>query len=227
MKYFNVNYMQTLFLLPNLLDKESTWSYDPPHIDALIAESQKMGHQYLKKWGYSTLPIYLLNEHTTSREIEELICIKQEKVGLISDAGLPCIADPGSSLVFLAHKKGIEVVAIPGPTSIIMALQLSGFNGQHFTFHGYLPREEHKCKKKLNTLEAHCTHIFIETPYRTHKSFEKLLKSLNYQDQLCIALELMSPHQWVKTLRVGKWDAQGLPKGKLRALFLIQKHNRI
>ncbi len=213
--------MKKLYLLPNSLHEESKWSYTPPHIDALIAESDKGGYQYLKRFGMPKVPVYLLNEHTDKPS--ELLKITEETVGLISDAGLPCLADPGSPLVAAARKKGIVVEAIPGPNSIMMALQLSGFSGQAFTFHGYFPREEKDLTAKIRSLSKGMAHLFIETPYRTEKLFRMLLSILQTHDQMCVACELMGPNQFVETYSVQEWKNRSLPSGKPRAVFVIQK----
>jgi 16S rRNA (cytidine1402-2'-O)-methyltransferase len=213
--------MKKLYLLPNSLHEKSTWSYTPPHIDALIAESDKGGYQYLKRFGMPKVPIYLLNEHTDKPV--ELLKITEENVGLISDAGLPCLADPGSPLVAAARKKGIVVEAIPGPNSIMMALQLSGFSGQAFTFYGYFPREEKDLSAKIRSLPKGMAHLFIETPYRTEKLFRMLLAILQPQDQLCVACELMGPNGFVETRSIQEWKNRSLPSGKPRAVFVIQK----
>lgn len=213
--------MKKIYLLPNVLHEESSWRYTPPAIDALIAESEKEAYGYFKRFGISKVPVYLLNEHT--ERPQDLLKIIQENVGLISDAGLPCLADPGSVLVSAARKKGIDVEALPGPCSMIMALQLSGFSGQAFVFHGYFPREEKDLIAKIRSLPKGMTHLFIETPYRTEKLFKMLLTILQSQDLLCMALELMGPAQFVETHSVQEWKNRSLPPGKPRAVFVIQK----
>jgi 16S rRNA (cytidine1402-2'-O)-methyltransferase len=213
--------MKKLYLLPNSLHEESSWSYTPPKIDALIAESDKGGYQYLKRFGMPKVPVYLLNEHTDKPV--ELLKIPEENVGLISDAGLPCLADPGSPLVAAARKKGIAVEAIPGPNSIMMALQLSGFSGQAFTFHGYFPREEKDLAAKIRSLPKGMAHLFIETPYRTEKLFQMMLSMLQPHDQLCVACELMGPNGFVETHLIQEWKNRSLPTGKPRAVFVIWK----
>ncbi len=207
--------MKTLYLLPNLLHEASSWSYVPPAFDALIAESQREGYRFLKRFSLPKLPLYLLNEHT--QKPETLIEIPQDKVGLITDSGLPCLADPGAQLVADARKKGIIVETFPGPCSLIMALQLSGFSGQKFLFHGYFPREG------LPPLQKNMAHLFIETPYRTEKLFHYLVQSLQPHDNLCVALELMGPHQWVETHTIQEWKKKSIPSGKNRAVFIVER----
>lgn len=214
--------MKKLILLPNTLHEESTWSYEPPSIDALMAESEKGGYQFLKRFHLPKCPVYLLNEHT--EKPEDLVKIPEEVVGLISDAGLPCLADPGASLVTAARRAGIEIDAVPGPSSLMMALQLSGFSGQAFTFHGYFPREEKHLTTLLRKLDPSYTHLFIETPYRTEKLFHLLLKWLPAHAKLCVALELMGPQVFVKTETISHWKSQSLPISKARAVFLLQLH---
>lgn len=211
--------MKKLILLPNALHEESTWSYTTPHIDALIAESDKGGYQFLKRFGLPKCPVYLLNEHTLKPA--ELIKIPEATVGLISDAGLPCLADPGSAVVEAAHRAGIAVETIPGPNSLMMALQLSGFSGQAFTFHGYFPREEKELALVLKKLLPNYTHIFIETPYKTEKLFQLLIKHLPDTVHLSISLELMGPQAYSRTDTIAGWKKRPLPASKSRAVFLI------
>lgn len=211
--------MQKLYLLPNLLHEESLWTYTPPHLDALIAESEKGGWRFLKKFKLPQVPTYILNEHTPHPS--DLVKIKEFSVGLISDAGLPCLADPGTSLVAAARRHGISIEAIPGPCSITRALQLSGLTGQAFMFHGYFPKDD--LASKIRTLQPNMAHIFIETPYRTEKVFHLLLKILHPQDQLCLALELMSPKERVETHCIETWKKTPPLTGKPRAVFIIQR----
>jgi 16S rRNA (cytidine1402-2'-O)-methyltransferase len=211
--------MKHLILLPNTLHEESTWEYKVPKIDALIAESEKGGRHFLKRFGAPLCPVYLLNEH--SKDPAELLKIPEDVVGLISDAGLPCLADPGAQVVALACKRGISIDAIPGPSSLMMALQLSGFSGQAFTFHGYFPREEKDLAVVLKRLAPGYTHMFIETPYRTQKLFELLLKLLQETAKLCVAFELMGPASKVRTDTVRGWKKSEVSFSKGRAVFLI------
>jgi 16S rRNA (cytidine1402-2'-O)-methyltransferase len=210
--------MKKLILLPNLLHESSSWTFTPPAIDALICESEKGGWRFLKRFGLPQVPLYLLNEQTLKPE--KLCDLPHDTVGLISDAGLACLADPGAAVVAAARSRSILVEAVPGPCSITLALQLSGLNGQTFMFHGYFPREG--IEEKVRTLKPHMAHIFIETPYRTAKVFEILLKALHPQDKLSLALELMSPEQRVETHAVKEWKGKRAP-GKERGVFVIEK----
>lgn len=212
--------MKQLILLPNALHEESMWGYVPPKIGALIAESEKGGRQFLRRFHLAFCPIYLLNEHT--QDPGALIEIPEDVVGLISDAGLACLADPGAQVVALCHLRGIAVDAIPGPSSIMMALQLSGLPGQSFTFHGYFPREERDLASVLKRLDPGKTHLFIETPYKTQKLFELLLKLLPESAKLCVAFELMGPAARVKTDTIRGWKKAGTSFPKGRAVFILR-----
>jgi 16S rRNA (cytidine1402-2'-O)-methyltransferase len=223
-----------LILLPNLLDETlpiepffpSSVTESVRSLQGLIAESEKMARRYLRKFlshdEMAKMPLAILNEHTTS--IQELIYPMErgEVWGLISDAGLPCIADPGSDLVWLAHQKGIQVETRVGPSSIIMALQLSGLGGQAFTFHGYLPREIPELERKVRELEKRGeTQIWIEAPYRSSKMLECLKQTLQPTTKLCVAVQLTTPHQRVVSQTVAGWRKSSFPLEKEPAVFLI------
>jgi len=211
--------LKTLHLLPNILHEESLWRCDLPPLQALIAESEKGGRQFLKKFtGQIAIPIYLLNEHT--HDIKSLLELKEEEIGLVSDAGLPCLADPGAELVFLARKKGIEIKAYPGPSSITLSLMLSGLPSQKFTFHGYLERDPIALQKQLVSFSSHMTHIFIETPYRNQKMLEMILKVRRPHDLLCVCCDLMGPNQQVISKPINEWSSVSEFQ-KRPAIFLI------
>lgn len=226
--------MSKLFLLPNLLDEEANVDdFFPvslkqiiPRLQGLIAESEKEGRRYLLKFiTRDRLPkILTLNEHTQDLE-SLLIPLRQGEIwGLVSDAGLPCIADPGSDLVFLAKQNGIEVEAIVGPCSLILALQLSGFSGQRFAFHGYLPRETEDLEEVLRRLEKEArmsTQIWIEAPYRSLKMFDIMKAVLSSQTKLCIATDLTTKNQRVVSQTIAKWQSISFPLGKAPCVFLL------
>lgn len=223
-----------LLLLPNLLDEElPVEPFLPVSVSAavastqgLIVESEKMGRRYLRKFlsheEMAKRPLAILNEH--SKDLKELIApIERGEIwGLISDAGLPCIADPGSDLVWLAHQKGIEVETFVGPSSLLMALQLSGFSGQEFSFHGYLPRELQDLERKIRELEKRKgSHLWIEAPYRSLKMLETLKTTLEPHTRLCVAVHLTTPKQRVVSQSVLKWKSFHFPLEKEPAVFLI------
>lgn len=223
-----------LYLLPNLLDE--TLPAEPflpisvnravASIQGLIAESEKMARRYLRRFlsheEMARMPLAVLNEHTQT--LSDLIKPLEsgQTWGLISDAGLPCIADPGADLVWLAHQKGIAVETFVGPSSLIMALQLSGFSGQHFSFHGYLPREPDELETSLRALEKkEGTKIWIEAPYRSAKMLEHLKRVLQPTTKLCVAVQLTTPTQRVVSQTVSKWKNIPFPLEKEPAVFLI------
>lgn len=222
----------TLYLLPNLLGEGGDPALSFPaglggivtSLQGLIAESERGGRQFLRRFSIH-LPIRLLNEHTHERDLVGLVepLEKGEKWGLISDAGVPCLADPGAKVVALCREKGIAVEVIPGPSSIVIALMLSGFSSQSFLFHGYLPREQRDLVAKLRQMENEkITHLFIEAPYRNQKLLETLLKSLSSHTQVCVAWNLMLPGQSVRAQTVAKWKSGVLPQlDGCPAIFLI------
>ena len=227
----------TLILLPNLLDDEADLIKNLPmdylkqiipSLDGLIAEDEKKARRYLLKFVArdDLPPIKLLNEHSSEDDLQLLLnLISKEKWGLISDAGLPCIADPGSKLVFLAREKNIKIEAVFGPSSIFLALMLSGLGGQKFCFQGYLPRKEDELIKKIKFLEKissleNATQIFIEAPYRSDKMFNILKKTLKPKTYLSIAISLTSKDQRVITKKVK--DFENLVIGKNPSVFLFK-----
>ncbi|MBI3236776.1 MAG: SAM-dependent methyltransferase [Chlamydiales bacterium] len=233
-----------LYLFPNLLWEEGDPSEVFPsnlakavsQIDGLIAESEKGARRFLRHFSFTHFPTFrevplrLLNEHTPESAIDELIypLLKGGCWGLISDCGMPCLADPGSRLVLKAHENKIPVQTFSGPSSILQALVLSGLGGQRFTFHGYLPKEHALQVKAIqemqkSSLREESTHLFIEAPYRNEKLFKQLIEVLDPKTRLCIALDLTLPTQEVLTKRVGEWKkGGGLPQiDKRPAVFLI------
>ncbi len=233
-----------LLLLPNLL--EETLPYEPflpasvatavSSLQGLIAESEKAGRRYLRKFvsheQMAKTPLKTLNEHTQQKELDELLLPLErgETWGLISDAGLPCVADPGSDLVYLARQKNIHIETFTGPSSILIALQLSGFNGQRFCFHGYLPREIPLLEQKIKELEKNSrfeTQIWIEAPYRSMKMLELLKQILQPSTRLCIAVNLTAANQRVASQTVEKWVKVSFPIEKEPAVFLLDSHSSI
>jgi 16S rRNA (cytidine1402-2'-O)-methyltransferase len=228
-----------LFLLPNLLGEGLRYEeFFPPAIekivhslDGLIAESEKGGWRFLRHFfsheKISQFPVRYLNEHTPKHMIEEMLkpMTLGEKWGLISDAGIPSIADPGASLVFEAHRLKIPVTALAGPSSIILALQLSGFPAQSFSFHGYLPIEVDAFREKIRFFEKEgTTHLWIETPYRVQKSLQIIVDSLSAESYFCLALDLTLPTQEVIVEKVKDWKKRDLSLfNKRRAIFLLGK----
>ncbi len=150
-----------------------------------------------------------------------------EAMGVISEAGCPAVADPGADVVAIAQKKGLRVVPLVGPSSMILAVMASGLNGQSFAFHGYLPIDATERVKRLKQLEVraqqeHQTQLFIETPYRNAKLFETLCSTLRPQTRICVAAGITTDEEWIRTKTVAEWRRQRLPDlSKIPAIFLM------
>lgn len=206
-------------------------------IEGLIAEDEKNARKFLKRFAYSNgrtfreIPIKLLNEHSKKEDLEELLALLKsgKPWGLISDCGLPCIADPGAHLVRLACKHKIPVKTLPGPSSLMMALQLSGFYSQQFTFSGYLPKEEPALQAALKAMEKDIldkswVYVFIEAPYRNDKLLQQLLKTLKDQVSLCVACDLTMDTQEVVTMPISRWKQENIQRfHKRQVVFVLGK----
>lgn len=226
-----------LLLLPNLLGEHRHHDIFLPKsvdkavatIDGLIAESDAEGRRYLKRFEtkkpYMEIPIALFNEHTPDGDIDFLLepLVKGERWGLISDAGVPCVADPGAKLVQRARLLGIPIQAFIGPSSILLALMLSGLPGQKFAFNGYLDREPAKRKKEIqHLLKMEGTQIIMEAPYRNRYLLDDLLALLPEEARLCVAWDLTMPTQNVISQQVKFWKKSPLPNlEKKPAIFLF------
>lgn len=169
-----------------------------------------------------------LNEHTTPAEVEELEVLFRDgnDVGLVSEAGLPAVADPGAQLVALCHRLDIEVVPFTGPSSLMLALMGSGLNGQSFAFCGYLPAKNEERRKALREIERRSaarkqTQIFIETPYRNDAMLTDILSVCQEGTRLCIAADLTLPDAFLKTRRIGAWKKNPPQIGKRPCVFLL------
>ena len=228
-----------LYLLPNTLGSED-WRHVIPKEVAAIAtqtrffavENIKSARRFLRKLDKS-FPIddstfFLLNKKTQPEELQAMLRpLKDgESLAIISEAGCPGIADPGAELVSLAHKKGYFVSPLVGPSSILLALIGSGFNGQEFSFHGYLPKERKRRVSEIKNLERTVqregsTHIFMETPFRNMNLLEDLLNELMDDAQLCIACDLTLPSERIQTMSVVDWREHAFDLNKRPTLFLI------
>ena len=156
------------------------------------------------------------------------VCEQETSVGLLSDAGVPAVADPGAAVVKLAHEKGIKVVPLVGPSSILMALMASGMNGQNFAFNGYLPIEASGRKKLIRQLEKvsrekNQSQIFIETPYRNEKMFSDLKSTLTPDTLLCLAIDITLPSEYIRTYSISEWKTHTPSIHKRPAIFIIQR----
>jgi 16S rRNA (cytidine1402-2'-O)-methyltransferase len=221
-----------LYLLPNLLGEELSHDpFLPPSIgevvqklQGIIAESEKGARRFLKRFtpDFRDIPIRLLNKHTD--DIDALLAPLQkgETWGLISDAGLPVMADPGAVIVRRLHSLKIPVETFPGPSSIVYALQLSGLSAQNFTFHGYAPRNDDELKEKLQTLPKDHTHVFIEVPYRSDRLLKNLVNGLQDETDLSVSWDLTLETQGVRTDKILKWKESIPTIGKVPAVFVVR-----
>lgn len=202
-------------------------------IDEYIVENEKSARHYLKKIGIKKplqeIILHPLNQHTAPQEIAGYLksIAEGKNIGIISEAGCPGVADPGAEVVAIAHTRNITVVPLVGPSSILLSLMASGFNGQHFTFHGYLPKERPDRIKKLKELEKAAqkqqTQLFIETPYRNMHLLEDIIGSCDGTTKLCIACDITLPTEFIKTKRIAEWKKQLPDINKKPTIFLICK----
>jgi 16S rRNA (cytidine1402-2'-O)-methyltransferase len=242
--YFFKEYVFTiismkLYLIPTPLGEGVLYTIPPytmevvNQLDTFIVERAKTARHFIKAVNPSrvmqTLTLFELNEH--EREEAEngfwTAYNTNKDVGLLSEAGCPGVADPGATIVALAHKKGVEVIPLVGPSSILLALMASGMNGQSFCFHGYLNAKSDQLGKELKQLEQTAlrlkqTQLFIETPYRNKNLVETILQTLQPNTQFCIAMDITLPTQYIRTQTVGEWKKTPLPElHKRPALFLL------
>lgn len=226
-----------LYLIPNFLSENSDANQMPLynalkvfHIKHFIVESSKPARALLKSLQISTsqqeISLYELNEHTNLNELPNLIKVLEgSDVGLISDAGLPCVADPGWQLVDLAQQKEIEVIPLLGSSSILLALMASGFSGQQFTFNGYLPIDKAKRQQKIREMQSQAVRgfaqIFIEAPYRNNQLLNDLINILPDQLKLCIALNITGENSFVKTTTLSNWRKKMPNLHKQPVIFIL------
>lgn len=230
----------TLYLIPCTLGDTDASQVLPQHVIEIarslqhyVVEQAKTARQFLSALKHhqpiQSLHFSTLNEHSNASELPALLqpLLDGHDVGIISEAGCPGIADPGAELVNLAHQKGIRVVPLVGPSSILLALMASGMNGQCFAFHGYLPIAEPERSKTLATLEAESAHrnqtqMFIETPYRNEKLFAAMLALCRPQTQLCIATDISLATEQIQTHSIAQWKRLAMPSlNKRPSLFLL------
>jgi 16S rRNA (cytidine1402-2'-O)-methyltransferase len=230
-----------LYLLPAPLGEESVFEtiplYNKTVIDAIkifVVEEIRTARRFLRKinpdFPIDDCQFYILNEHTLQNmDFTPILqhLVEGENVGIISEAGLPCVADPGCDLVALAQQKDIQVVPLTGPSSITLALMASGMCGQNFAFNGYLPTDKTELSSKVRKLEQiSCsqqqTQLFIETPYRNNQLFEILLKECKNNTRLCIACNINQKDEYIKTKTIAQWKQNHPPSlHKKPAVFCI------
>ena len=231
-----------LFLIPSPLGDNDPREVIPegvlsllPKINIYVVEAVRTARRYLSAAGLKghiqDLDFHELNEHTTPAEVEALIPLFDggQDVGLITEAGMPAVADPGSQLVKLCHRHGIEVVPMSGPSSLMLALMASGLNGQSFAFMGYLPAKTDERRQALRTIEKHSaaarqTKIFIETPYRNDSLLADILSVCQPSTELCLAADITLPDATIHTRTVSEWKRCNTVIGKRPCVFLILAH---
>lgn len=228
-----------LYLVPAPLGDNPPEEVIPPyvfgqigHVTRFAVEDIRTARRYLSRIGFrgriDGLTFYEINEHSTREDIERIASrfADGEDMALISEAGLPAVADPGAALVELAHKADVKVVPFSGPSSLMMALMSSGMNGQCFAFVGYVPAKTEARRKRIKELEArsrrNCeTQILIETPYRSDALFQDILAVCDPSTRVCVAAGITLPDQMIRTRTVAQWRACGLTISKRPAVFLI------
>jgi 16S rRNA (cytidine1402-2'-O)-methyltransferase len=231
-----------LYLIPNTLGDSSFESVMPTelaptirNLKYFIVENIRNARRYLSKIGeivIDDLTFYKLNKHTQKEEMSSFLepLKNGNSMGIISEAGLPGIADPGADIVALAHQKKYTVKPLVGPSSILLALIASGMNGQSFVFHGYLPIKPHERVKKLKQIEAtsereHQSQIFMETPYRNQKFLADILQNCNQHTKLCIATDITLESEFIETKTIGEWKKRTPNIQKRPTIFVLQKGN--
>lgn len=228
-----------LYLIPSPLG-ESPVTDSVPALNIYIMETVKhfvveeitTARRFLSRCGLKgkieELNFYELNEHTDPKTAAGYVSLLKEgnDVGLISEAGLPAVADPGAILVAAAHAEDIQVIPLVGPSSLMMALMASGLQGQNFAFNGYLPIKEEMRRAKIRQLEAlskklNQSQIFIETPYRNDSLLSSFLEVCSSNTMLTIAADISLPSAFIKTKSIGMWKKSGIKIGKRPCVFII------
>ena len=231
-----------IYLIPTTLgETENPFDVLPQKIkrsiellEYYIVENEKTARKFIKsicpEKVQASLHLSSLNKHTQDSEYKQMIndCVEGKNIGLMSEAGCPGVADPGAVIVKLAHEKGIQVIPLVGPSSILLAIMASGMNGQSFAFNGYIPIDAAEKKAELKNLEKlsinkNQSQIFIETPYRNNKMLEDILCSLHPETYLCVATDITLPTEYIKTMRVVNWKKTKIDLHNRPTIFIIHK----
>lgn len=231
----------TLYLIPvPLAENTAARSFTPYLINTInsiseyVVENEKTARRFLKEAGLkipqSELLIHDYGKHSRDNDISTFFkgLLAGQDVGLMSEAGCPGVADPGADIVAEAHKRGIKVIPLVGPSSILLALMASGFNGQSFTFHGYLPIDKVERVKKIKELEGLAerlkqTQLFIETPFRNNPMLEEILRSCKPVTRLCIACNITGEDEFIKTQNIAEWRKNVPDLHKKPTIFLLYR----
>jgi 16S rRNA (cytidine1402-2'-O)-methyltransferase len=229
-----------LYLIPSTIGDSEVEHVIPNYIKEVInrirfyiVEDERTARRMLIKLGIKTsideLRFFVLNKHTSSSEIPDFLnSAAQEDIGLLSEAGVPAIADPGSEIVLLAHNREMEVVPLVGPSSILLSMMASGLNGQNFAFNGYLPIQPQERVRKIKMLEQRSlsenqSQLFIETPYRNNQLLKDLLHVCSDSALLCIAADITADNAFIKTYTIAIWRKKQIDLNKRPALFILHK----
>ena len=230
-----------LYLIPTTLGETEPLEVMPisvkkviEHLDFFIVENEKSARRFIKRItpnkAQPSLELLLLDKYSNDIEIRNYldVCDKGISIGLLSDAGVPAVADPGASIVKLAHERGVQVVPLVGPSSILMAMMGSGMNGQSFAFNGYLPIDKSDRKKTIKDLEKisrdkNQSQIFIETPYRNEKMLDDLRATLSPETRVCVACDITLPSEYIKTYTVKEWKNIKTDLHKRPTIFILHK----
>lgn len=228
-----------LYLIPSLLDDTHPDQVLPRKVldvihslDHFVVEEERSARRFLVRTGYpkpiSDVKFFLLNEHTKDEDIPAiLVSSGTGDLGLLSEAGLPAVADPGAGLVKEAYRLHMRVVPLTGPSSLMLALMASGMNGQHFAFNGYLPVKEQERIKRIRSLEKRSTQenqsqLFIEAPYRNNQLLRSILKACHPETRLCIAVNLTGENEWIDTRTLRDWQSDLPDLNRRPAVFILQ-----
>lgn len=230
-----------LYLIPTTLGEMNPHDVLPQtikraidSIDVYIVENEKTARRFIKsvhpEKAQTILKIATLNKHTEISEHYTMIapCLNGTNIGLMSEAGCPGVADPGAAIVKIAHEKGIQVIPLVGPSSILLAMMGSGMNGQSFAFNGYLPIDKAEKKAALKNLEKlsqdkNQSQLFIETPYRNNKMLEDIIQAVNPSTYICIATDITLPTEYIKTMRASEWKKTQVDLHNRPTIFIIHK----
>jgi len=237
-----------LYLIPNIIHPNTESEMIAPaiisvvgQVDYYLVENVRTARRYLstlmkllpiqERTAIDQMKFEILDKNTSSEEVSKMLQPVRSGIscGVISESGCPGIADPGSEAVRTAHRMKIEVVPLPGPSSIFMSLMASGMNGQAFTFHGYLPIDKQQLILKIKQLENasrknHQTQIFIETPYRNQRIFDTLLSTCGNDTALCIAKDITSPDALIRNLTIAEWKREKISLDKTPAVFQLSSY---
>ncbi|MDO6743793.1 SAM-dependent methyltransferase [Tenacibaculum soleae] len=231
-----------LYLIPTTLGDTEPLEVMPisvkkviEHLDHFIVENEKSARRFIKRItpqkAQPSLELLLLDKYSNDIEIQNYldVCDSGTSIGLLSEAGVPAVADPGASIVKLAHERGVQVVPLVGPSSILMAMMGSGMNGQNFAFNGYLPIDKSDRKRAIKELEKisrdkNQSQIFIETPYRNEKMLDDLRAILSPDTRVCVACDITLPSEYIKTFTIKEWKNKKTDLHKRPAIFILHKN---